>query len=501
MDAELEQRLSTCRSLPSPPALAREVLRLCEQPEVDMKSLVTLVQRDPALSARLLRAANSPFYGYRRQARSLKDAVLFLGINGTISLALTFSLAVPMQQVANQSAAMKELWRRAALSASLATELGRRAGIRELEELFLCALLQDVGMLALMQIGNESYGQVLASGTPHCQLPALETAEFGASHDEVGAWLLERWRIPARITAAVAAGHHVLPWTGTLPPEHACAGLAWHLAEQLLRGGPNDHCECHLAIDAAVTFLGGDSNLLDNVLEAVQAGIPELNQLLGGDALDQASCVGMIETARELLLLRNLKLLGETEALSQRSRSLEAHARELREQAAHDDLTGLYSRSQLDDALNRLFEAARATDTPLSVIMIDLDRFKPVNDNFGHVAGDQVLRMVGDALRDSVRASDFAARYGGDEFIILLEGCPIDSALTIAKRIHKSLSEQPVTGTDFSISVTASIGVAHMDSDNHYHNAWELIHAADQALYRAKNGGRNRIATADVATD
>jgi len=129
----------------------------------------------------------------------------------------------------------------------------------------------------------------------------------------------------------------------------------------------------------------------------------------------------------------------------------------------------------------------------LSVLMIDLDRFKNVNDSRGHLAGDTVLRQVGDLLRAEVRSVDLAARFGGEEFVIVLPDTEGPGAMVFAERLRERVEQQNFAEAGPPLGVTVSIGVASVDSETRATTPEALIALADEALYRAKNDGRNRV--------
>jgi diguanylate cyclase (GGDEF)-like protein len=170
----------------------------------------------------------------------------------------------------------------------------------------------------------------------------------------------------------------------------------------------------------------------------------------------------------------------------------------LREQATLDSLTGLLNRGQLAERVGALVAAARRDGKPLACLMIDLDRFKTVNDSHGHQAGDAVLAEVGRRLRRSLRMSDIALRYGGEEFLALLPDTDLTGALSAAKKLRRALTSRPVSydvpaASPVQIPIRVSIGVACLDDRTQ--DGTLLVAAADSALYRAKERGRGRIET------
>jgi two-component system cell cycle response regulator len=164
----------------------------------------------------------------------------------------------------------------------------------------------------------------------------------------------------------------------------------------------------------------------------------------------------------------------------------------LREQATHDPLTGLYNRSALFEQLAGELGRRRRHGGSLGVVLIDLDRFKEVNDQYGHLVGDQVLRTAAKAMQKCTRNYDAIGRFGGEEFIVVLPGCDKMNAVSHAERMRAAVNQTAVHLADSRIQISASFGVtvATPGSDP---DACQLIRAADMALYRAKDNGRNRV--------
>lgn len=161
--------------------------------------------------------------------------------------------------------------------------------------------------------------------------------------------------------------------------------------------------------------------------------------------------------------------------------------------ATVDALTGCMNRRAFTERLERELERVSRYDVSLSILMIDLDRFKDVNDNLGHIVGDSVLRQLGDLLREEVRSVDLAARYGGEEFVIVLPDTDLDGAVVFAERLRKRVEQKDFSEIGDPLRVTVSIGVASASVDGAITEPESLIARADEALYRAKNEGRNRV--------
>ncbi len=226
--------------------------------------------------------------------------------------------------------------------------------------------------------------------------------------------------------------------------------------------------------------------------EAVRTRVPALAMVPAGDAAalalafdsGVADCVAYPFNPAEVAV--------RAQALLRRKRVAErrrAAAAEVRRLALTDPLTGLWNRHFFDAELLAAIERATASGRALSVLMIDIDRFKPINDRHGHVIGDRVLRAVATRLSNGIRAGDTLARFGGDELVMIMP----DTALDIAARAAERLRRLVAATTEVPFAVTISIGVAELGFDE---TAASLLGRADKALYAAKSDGRDRVAAA-----
>jgi two-component system cell cycle response regulator len=168
---------------------------------------------------------------------------------------------------------------------------------------------------------------------------------------------------------------------------------------------------------------------------------------------------------------------------------------ELRFQATHDVLTGIWNRGAVLDLLHRELERAARAKTATSVLMLDLDHFKTINDTHGHLTGDVVLREVANRIAQSVRSYDLVGRYGGEEFLVVLPACDKAEVEQNANRIRLAIAAAPILTASSEIPVTASIGATVIDGAAPASQKDALL-AADKALYDAKNSGRNRVSLA-----
>ncbi len=160
------------------------------------------------------------------------------------------------------------------------------------------------------------------------------------------------------------------------------------------------------------------------------------------------------------------------------------------ESALRDPLTGVYNRASMDSSIAREIDLSKRHNTCLSLVAIDIDHFKNINDTFGHSAGDCVIRAVADLIQQTVRGSDMVFRFGGEEFVVVLSNTDIKGAVLLAERIRRMVETCEITCSNANISATISSGVTWLEGDE---TVQDLFNKADKALYAAKSGGRNCV--------
>jgi len=175
---------------------------------------------------------------------------------------------------------------------------------------------------------------------------------------------------------------------------------------------------------------------------------------------------------------------------------LESMNGQLRKLSKTDFLTGLHNRGAWEEALSNEFKRASRSGHQSTLLMVDIDHFKRVNDTYGHAAGDTVIKQVSAAVRKNLRSTDIAGRYGGEEFAVLLVDTTADQALFFAERLRKNVEAMPIEFNQQQFKVTVSIGVGQFHASMAQYRDW--IEVADKALYQSKAAGRNRVTKADA---
>jgi diguanylate cyclase (GGDEF)-like protein len=180
------------------------------------------------------------------------------------------------------------------------------------------------------------------------------------------------------------------------------------------------------------------------------------------------------------------------EALEEREKELLEVNERLRFMSQTDALTGLDNRRHLNDRIDEMFQHAQRLSEPFSLVMCDLDKFKSVNDTYGHQAGDEVLKQLARILKEEAREIDRVGRYGGEEFMLLLPGTVLDAAVRFGERVRKRIEGHTFTFDGGTLQRTASFGVSGWPHPA-IHDSDALVRTADDALYVAKETGRNRV--------
>ena len=479
MNNKLLNEILEVKQLPSLPAVAIQVLSLAKKKDATFASISKAISNDPALSAKVLKTINSSFYGVTQPIKTINHALVLLGLQTIKTIALGFSLVRGLNANASANFDYLRFWRQSLFAAVSARALARITATGDCEEAFLAGLLSDLGTLAMHRALGDKYDYLLqlCQGDQN-ELVRLSRATFDLDHTQVGAALAERWKFPPSLIEPIRRHHDISKFPakpGLVEVVHAAVLCAQTYAakKQGLQQVARKELESVFHLNTAK---------IQELLKQIDAQSREMAELFELKIQPGRSYQDLEEEARQTLIQLSL------EAQLQAQLAL-SHNKKLKVEANTDGLTGLANRRHFTEFLAGAFKTPAAA--PLSLVLLDLDHFKSINDTHGHQAGDAVLEGIARLVKSMVRPNDLAARYGGEEMAVVLPQTSSVDALNIAEQLRQSVANTPIPFDNEIIKMTASFGVACMDPTNPFHSVDELIGAADRALYAAKESGRN----------
>lgn len=493
MKSDLFARLESSGKLPTPPGVVLKLLELTRQPDVSVKEIADTIAADPGLSAKILRFANSPIAGIGREVTSLIQAVNLQGIRGVKMMALSFSVLSQGPSKAcpgfhsDHHAVQSLACGVAAKSITALTRLGSS------QEAFSAGLLSQIGRAALAAAAPKEYAPVLATAKSIPRdLPALEQTAIGSTYAAVGGQLLRTWGIPETLCRAVETFR--TPDAGVSNWLAGVLDVAEIAATVLCPDGTAPSGDSAAFVNELTVRYGVAADQGVELLRRIAAEVEETRKTLEIPKGRLRTCEEIESEVKERITELSL-------AMHMENQSLARQQEELLRRATTDPLTGVGNRAAFDARMSLELERALRTASPFGLLMIDVDKFKSINDTYGHQVGDRVLQSVARLLDDSVRKIDYVARYGGEEFAVIAPSTPLEGLLLLAERLRGSIESMPLVWEGKDLRITVSIGVGLLpEVTDAREAAVTVIRAADEQLYAAKCAGRNRVACKGAAS-
>ena len=497
MDA-LKSLCESITTLPSLPAIAMKIVREVKKDKFALRDLTDIISYDPALSAKILRVANSAYYSLPEKVDSIDRAVNVLGMEALKNIALSFVIVKGLKRRSVDIFDHELFWKRSVTAAVSAEMLASRLNMKH-NDTFVVPLLMDIGILVMYLSKPADYLKVLdLKRASNIITVEVERSIFGFDHQEVGSEILKAWNIPENIRMPIAYHHR----KNGCPSEYSDMVDVLMISDMLSSFYHDSRSIEKIA--ALKQTLGSALKMNEADAEAFIDEVAERTlEILSSFEIDKGDMKPysqILQEANEELGKLNLSYEQLVIELKDAKRDAENYAVELwdvkekmREIAVKDSLTGLFNHRYFQELLEREIYRAERYARPLSLLMIDIDHFKKVNDTYGHPKGDMVLQEIGELLRKSIRGSDTAARYGGEEFAIVLPETEMNGAMALAERVRKTVEKLEVKIYEHTITVTISIGLTTYNPATAKKSKAEIIEAADRALYNSKEAGRNRL--------
>jgi diguanylate cyclase (GGDEF)-like protein len=489
--------------LPSPPNVAIKLLQIIKKDHLSLQELSDVISYDSAMAAKILKISNSAFYALPCSIDSIDKAISVLGMDVLKNMTLSFALIKDMRKDKTDGFDHEFFWRRS-LTAAVSAEMisSKLGGIYK--ESFVTALLMDIGILAMFLSRPEDYLRVFyEKRVSGLSIIDAERSLFNYDHQQAGSMLLEKWRIPENICSLIAGHHSQNGIQPHLLPVQKILQIA-DLTSSVYHGNRNIEKFNRLKgmFEKEINANKGD---FDIYLDDVACKTIELLSFFDIGKADMKPFSEVLQEANEELQKLNLSYEHVIIELHEAKKKSDSFAMELkkmntqlRELSYKDGLTGLYNHRYFHEMMDKEMNRAKKSRNTLSLIIIDIDNFKHINDAYGHPQGDEVLRYVGSILKQSIRACDILSRYGGEEFTIMLPETDIRGAAVIGERVRRSVEGRLVNCNGNSIKVTVSLGATAFDPVQTPDNKSMILNAADKALYDAKMNGKNRISIASI---
>ena len=501
------ERIRKADNLPSLPTVALQVLRMTQSDDFSVLDLARIVQQDPALTSKILRVVNSSLFGMSRRIASVQQAMVILGLRSVKVIVLSFSLVDVWRRERCEAFDYARYWRRSLTMAVLSRLLAERTDRALTEECMVSGLLADIGILASVHCASDLYLEAdLKYRNTREPLSTVERSVLGCSHEEMTAALLNQWGLPQNLSAAVLSHHSAIgapvEEEGSNPSLTRLLRAASLLTDALLSEDPAGQVRSakKQVMDGIGMSLPDLDAALDEIEEHVRSTAElfdlEIEQSLGYQEIQMAALTRLAQLSMAAELERVQAAHREQEA-QRKVKELHDQNRQLVEKASTDVLTGVANRAALDEHLQGACARASSAHEPLGLIILDLDRFKKLNDTFGHQTGDEALKMIGGLLRQAATDQRFPGRYGGEEFVLIVRGVSARELRALAEDLRLSIAKLRVPCKGRFVPITASLGAAHANPDDPGLTPRELLKRADHCLYDAKNHGRNRVVCLD----
>ena len=461
-------------NMPSPPTIAAKLLELVSQPDARIADITKVISADPKLSARLIDYCNSPLVASSRVVSSLQQAIPLLGMRTLRLLSLSFSV---MDTRGDDGFPYQDFWRRS-LASAIAAKLIAKHAEQNADESFLLGLVFNIGAMGI----GTAYAKELHQrfGTAKMLDALTEEVErelCDATRYEVGACLLTKWHFPDEMVKSIEC----------YSEDQGCPTSRLFLVSQriallMLSTEPNAE---HLAEirQQAEDLLGINAEQFGILFDEMIAEWNGYEALFKFDSIEYDSIHDLEARAKDAMMRISL-------GMERTIREMSEQHNELRELALLDGLTQLKNRSAFDAEAIQVSSELRRDAKSFGVIIVDIDHFKDFNDQYGHAAGDAVLREVAECLRHSCRQYDMVYRFGGEEFVVVVGDCDYESTLMVGERLRKKVETLQVAFEENCLCVTISLGICWVESGRH-DGFDQVFQKADASLYEAKRRGRN----------
>lgn len=482
----VDKILQDSKDLPTLPGIALRILELmqCESPEV--KDLAEILATDPALSVKVLKLVNSPMYGLTKNITNVFHAVNLLGIHVVKNLALSFSLIRNLNRNKEIGFDYSVFWKSSLLTALTSRILCRKTKPLFAEDAFFLGLISNLGIIAFIHSMPNQYNVVIRTvQNSQCEFQEAEKSVLGITHMEMGSYLFQKWGFPEIFFLPVLYKYN----PENIPEEKK--SLA-HITQILHFSSKLSNFLYSANKSVSFAMLGHyfeeysfekDYSIEDIILK-LQEQTSNVFSLFDLSLDEEHDYISILEEARRQLINSSYTM---TSYILEQKRNIE----QLKILAFYDEMTGLINYRKFLELLEKELARSKRYGNSFCLCLSDIDLFKRINDSYGHLVGDIVLKEVAAYLSDNLRASDTIARYGGEEFTFIMPETHCNEAWEVMERLRGEIAKSLFQINGNTISLTMSFGIAEYKAEYNL-TGQEILFRADKAMYESKRQGRNK---------
>ena len=472
MKADPKISRSTLRDkLPRLPAQTLRVVELALNPDADLAETAAVIAADADLAERILQIANSSLYpssGVRR-IDNLRKALLLIGLNATLTLALCLSLSAIFRPMYAASIGRQTIWRRSVVAATACRVIAHKLSWENGEMVMLGGLLQDLGQLVLVQEFPHAYTALLKRHLAHDELVARETENFGCNHVEVGMWMAEDWHLPDYLEAAIRESHEEYP----KEPLGRAVALSGLIADIWV--GLDPVAARQLATEAADRLLGLRGKQINELLAAVQQALPQATRVFD---------VGKFEV-KDWDIGADVSLPAPLQpAASGATPAVEARAKlglsDARVRQHTDSATGFFDQAFIATLLASEFNAAFHHAWDFSALLVRVENYPEISAH-GQAAADAAMQSIAKVVGRTKRDEDMAGRLRNNSLLVLLPGTAFKFGLLVRDRLLRALAQAQAGDNNPGVPLPrVCIGLAGICGNGSYRTPREFLMAAEK---------------------
>lgn len=500
----LEKLAANTAGLPILSDSAERIFEYLNHSDTTSSKLTEEIERDPVLASRMLKVVNSPFLGFTRELYTVNQAVVTLGFPAIKRLTAALSVFSPKPAPPDFPLDINRFTEDAFTSAVACKLIVNNLEPNLEETAFAIGFLMNIGQPLFAMHYPKEYKELLERAQASDKsLNELERKTFLWDHARLGALLARRWGFDDSVIMPIFYHHTPEPpidisgRDSLLIPAAYVANLALEVFRSKAKKESLDRC-----ISEAKRRLYLSEDATHHILESISikgneiAGYFDLHLSLSLSYSQVLHAItvqlGEINLTYEQMVNELRKAKAEAEKLAHQLRIANE---ELKKRADTDGLTLLFNHRYFQEHVMVEYMRATRYGSPLALVIFDVDHFKKVNDTYGHLTGDMVLREVASLLKVNTRISDFVSRYGGEEFAMVLPETSLENAFIVAEKIRRKIEDKVFLHEEkIPFKITISAGISSVEAGKKYETADDFIKAADKKLYKAKRNGRNQVA-------